>query len=102
CVIANGGIDSVPQAQEQLRHVDGVMVGRAAYHRPLFLAELVLAIERAGQLPSRADVLESYLPYCARELAAGERLSALTRHVLGLYAGAPGARAFRRVPHEGA
>jgi tRNA-dihydrouridine synthase A len=102
CVIANGGIDSVPQAQEQLQHVDGVMVGRAAYHRPLFLAELALAIERTGKLPARADVLESYLPYVARELAAGERLAALTRHLLGLYAGAPGARAFRRVLSEGA
>jgi tRNA-dihydrouridine synthase A len=101
-VIANGGIASTALAREQLGHVDGVMIGRAAYHRPLFLAELAAALADGGPVPCAGEVIERYLPYCARELSSGTRLAALTRHLLGLYGGQPGARSFRRVLSEGA
>jgi tRNA-dihydrouridine synthase A len=96
-VILNGGIRTLEQAQAQLRHVDGVMIGREAYHNPFVLAEwerVLLGI--AEPAPSRFEIAERLVPYIARELAAGTPLAAITRHILGLFNGLPGARAWRR------
>jgi tRNA-dihydrouridine synthase A len=96
-VILNGGIRTLEQAQAQLRHVDGVMIGREAYHNPFVLAEwerVLLGI--ADPAPSRFEIAERLVPYIARELAAGTPLAAITRHILGLFNGLPGARAWRR------
>jgi tRNA-dihydrouridine synthase A len=96
-VIANGGIRSIDQARAQLARVDGVMVGREAYQNPYGLAEWERALlDRAGPLPSRLEVVELLLPYVEKELARGTPLGAITRHVLGLFNGLPGARAWRR------
>jgi tRNA-dihydrouridine synthase A len=76
------------------------MLGREAYHRPMLLAELSAA--HAAGSPTRAAMLERMTRYARRELARGERLSWIARHMLGLYAGMPGAKEFRRRLSEGA
>ncbi len=93
----NGGIMSVREASAHLDHVDGVMVGRAAYQTPYMLAEVDRAFYgAAGPGRSRGEVLRALRPYIATHLAKGGRLNNVTRHVLGLYHGQPHARAFRR------
>ncbi|MEO7052295.1 MAG: tRNA dihydrouridine(20/20a) synthase DusA [Rhodanobacter sp.] len=100
-VIINGGIASVGQVQTHLAHLDGVMLGRAAYHDPYLLARLEQALY-GESLPTREDLLLRMRPYIEAELARGTALKHITRHLLGLYQGEPGARAFRRTISEGA
>ena len=101
-IVLNGGVRDSEQVGEILDHVDGVMIGRQAYHDPYFLAELESRYLSGQQLPSRSEIVERMLPYVERELAAGERLNRITRHMLGLFAGQPGARAWRRSISENA
>jgi tRNA-dihydrouridine synthase A len=98
--ILNGGLRTAAQVVSELAWADGVMLGREAYHRPMLLAELSQA--RGGELPARRALLERMAAYARRELARGERLSWIARHMLGLYAGMPGAKEFRRRLSEGA
>jgi len=98
-VVINGGISSVADVREHLRHVDGVMLGRTAYHEPYRLAELEYDLF-GTPLPDRDDVLMRLRPYVEAHLARGDRLQHITRHILGLYQGLPGARVFRRVLSE--
>ena len=92
----NGGIASASAALDHLAHVDGVMLGRAAYHNPAVLAEIESA--RGGAATTDVlDVVATMMDYAAAMLARGERLSHITRHMLGLFHGAPGARAWRRI-----
>ena len=96
-IAINGGITTLEQAKEHLAHVDGVMIGRAAYQEPALLLEADREI--FGDLsPSLTadEAIALYLPYVERKLAEGVRLSNITRHMLGLYNGLPGARQFRR------
>jgi tRNA-dihydrouridine synthase A len=96
-VIINGGIASLDEARAHLAHVDGVMLGRAAYQEPWRL--LSVDPDIFGQAAPRAsmkEVLEAMLPYIERELAQGTRLHAIARHFVGAYHAVPGARAFRR------
>ncbi|WP_440995385.1 tRNA dihydrouridine(20/20a) synthase DusA [Arhodomonas sp. SL1] len=96
-VIVNGGIADLDAAEGQLVRLDGVMIGRAAYQDPYMLAEADRRIfGEATPPPSRQAVARAYADYVAAELAAGERLSRMTRHLVGLYQGLPGARAWRR------
>jgi tRNA-dihydrouridine synthase A len=97
--ILNGGLSTREQVVSELAWADGVMLGREAYHRPMLLAELSAS---GGEAPSRMAMLERMTHYARREMARGERLSWITRHMLGLYAGMPGAREFRRQLSEGA
>ncbi|ARC88955.1 tRNA dihydrouridine(20/20a) synthase DusA [Rhodovulum sp. MB263] len=103
-VSVNGGVASLAEAQALLAEgLDGVMIGRAAYHDPA--AILLGADEEIFGQPGRKSARQVALemrPYIARHLAAGGRLHNVTRHMLGLFAGAPGARAWRRVLSEGA
>mgnify|MGYP001226477350 CR=1 FL=1 len=93
----NGGITSLAEAACHLKAVDGVMIGRAAYHDPYLLAEVDERFHDAGAVaPSRAEIVEAFLPYLERQMALGVPLAAMTRHILGLYQGVPGARAWRR------
>jgi tRNA-dihydrouridine synthase A len=93
----NGGIASVEQAAAHLDHVDGVMMGRAAYQEPWrLLAVDPLIYGAPAPIASPKDAIEAFIPYVERELARGTRLHAITRHLLGLFQGVPGARAFRR------
>ncbi len=96
-IAINGGIDSIEAMRAQLDHVDGVMIGRAAYHNLSMLQDVdpLLFGVPAPHDSSRAAV-EAFLPYIERKLGQGVRLADITRHMLGLFAGRPGARAFRR------
>jgi tRNA-dihydrouridine synthase A len=96
-VIINGGIASLEEARGHLSHVDGVMLGRAAYQEPWRLLNVDSELFGA-QAPHAAmkDVFEAMLPYIERELARGTRLHSITRHFVGAFHGVPGARAFRR------
>ena len=102
-LVVNGGIRSTDQMRALLRWADGVMLGREAYHRPLVLhdADVMLGRAVSGAVTRRA-VLERMADYCERELARGERMASIVRHMLGLYSGQPGAREFRRRLSEGA
>jgi tRNA-dihydrouridine synthase A len=96
-IAINGGVKDLDAAAELLRDVDGVMMGRAAYQNP----ELLLGVDPLlfGEAPPVADAfeaIEAFVPYIERELAAGARLHDITRHLLGLFAGRPGARLYRR------
>jgi tRNA-dihydrouridine synthase A len=103
-IIVNGGFRDAPGTLDALTWCDGVMLGREAYHRPMLLAELDEALhpDEAHARPSRAMLLDRMAQYAAHEVARGERLASITRHMLGLYAGEPGARDYRRVLSEGA
>ncbi|MCP4620206.1 MAG: tRNA dihydrouridine(20/20a) synthase DusA [Bradyrhizobium sp.] len=96
-VIINGGIGSIEEAKQHLAHVDGVMLGRAAYQEPwrLLAVDPELFGEAAPQATMK-DAFEAMTPYIARELASGTRLHAITRHFVGAFRAVPGARAFRR------
>jgi tRNA-dihydrouridine synthase A len=96
-VVINGGVLDLAQVRTHLEHLDGVMMGRAAYQEPWRLLEVdpVLFGEPA-RFASPREAAEALIPYIERELAGGTRLHAITRHVLGLFRGVPGARAFRR------
>ncbi len=95
-VVVNGGFRTAPAAREVLDWADGVMLGREAYHRPRVLAEL------SGTDVDSFELLERMARYAEVELARGERLPSITRHMLGLFSGEPGAREYRRLLSEGA
>ncbi len=96
-VILNGGLDTLSAARAQLDFVDGVMIGRAAYHNLSMLLDVDPQIFAApAPFADPRAAAESYLPYIERKLQEGVRLADMTRHMLGLFAGRPGARAFRR------
>jgi tRNA-dihydrouridine synthase A len=93
----NGGIASVEQAAAHLPRVDGVMMGRAAYQESWRLLQVdPLIYGAATPFASPKQAIEAFIPYAERELARGTRLHSMTRHLLGLFQGVPGARAFRR------
>ena len=96
-IIINGGIGSLGEARQHLGHVDGVMLGRAAYHEPwrLLAADPELFGEAAPHATMK-DVFEAMIPYIEGELAQGTRLHSITRHFVGAFHGVRGARAFRR------
>jgi len=96
-VVLNGGIVDLDQAAAHLARLDGVMMGRAAYQEPWRLLTVDPALFGAGApFASPKVAAEALMPYLERELLRGTRLHAVTRHILGLFRGVPGARAFRR------
>lgn len=96
-IIINGGIETLSEARRHLAQIDGVMIGRAAYQNPYLLAEADrLIFERAAPVPSRMEIVDRLVAYADRACAEGVPLPAITRHVLGLFQGLPGARAWRR------
>jgi len=101
-IVLNGGITTIAECHRHLAIVDGVMIGRQAYHRPWFLTELEAEFGSASPHSSRTDVVLAMLPYIEKELADGAFLKHITRHMLSLYAGQPGARGWRRYLSENA
>lgn len=101
-IVLNGGVRTVAESLVHWQQLDGVMLGREAYHNPYALAAVDAAAWPgvAPALPTPADVVERLVPYARAQLARGQRLHSIARHVLGLYAGRPGARAWRRVLSE--
>ena len=100
-VIVNGGIVDETEAAAHLAHTDGAMLGRAAYHDPYLLHRLDAAWF-GGEIRPRAELLRSMRPYVEAQLACGAALKHIARHVLGLFHGQPGGRAFRQILSEGA
>jgi tRNA-dihydrouridine synthase A len=100
-VVLNGGLADVEATLAHVGAVDGVMLGRAAYHEPFRLHELDVRLF-GGVLASREALLQRFVPYMEAQLARGVALKHLTRHVLGLFHAQPGGRAFRQVLSEGA
>jgi tRNA-dihydrouridine synthase A len=109
-IVLNGGVGSVEQGLEHLAHVDGVMMGRAAYQEPwrLIAVDPLIFCEQA-RFASSKEAAGALIPYIEREVASGTRLHAITRHLHGLFRAVPGARAYRRhlagasaSPHAGA
>jgi tRNA-dihydrouridine synthase A len=96
-VVINGGVASLEAAEALLRDVDGVMLGRAAYHEPGILGDVDSRIFGDPRTVTPEEAVELYKPYMARALARGVRLPAMTRHMLGLFQGRRGARAWRRI-----
>jgi tRNA-dihydrouridine synthase A len=96
-IILNGGVRSLEEAAQHLEWADGVMLGRAAYHEPALLGEADARIfGESGPVVERFEAVERYLPYIRRQLALGTPLAAMSRHMIGLFHGQPGARAWRR------
>jgi tRNA-dihydrouridine synthase A len=97
-IIINGGIKTLDEVDAHLQHVDGVMLGREAYHNPYVLADVDARFYGATEpAPTREQVEAELIRYCADEVAGGTFLGAITRHALGLYRGVAGARGWRRV-----
>jgi tRNA-dihydrouridine synthase A len=99
-IILNGGITTLDQCAEHLAVFDGVMLGRAAYQTPGLLGSVDALLFGEGEVINAAAAVRAYEPYIAARLAAGSSLHAMTRHMLGLFAGQPGARQWRRILSE--
>ncbi len=100
-IIINGGLHEIDQIKQQLRLVDGVMLGRAAYHEPYRLHQCAHALFESPLL-TRAELVRSFAPYVNAQLANGVALKYMVKHVLGLFHAQPGGRAFRQILSEGA
>jgi len=102
-IIINGGVQNLQEAKQHLKMVDGVMIGRAAYHDPYILAAVDREIFKIDTLvKTRKQILQTFIPYVDRELSQGVKLSQMSRHILGLFQGLPGARQWRRYLSENA
>ncbi len=99
-VILNGGIDSIEKIKTSLEKVDGVMIGRAAYHSPYFLAEIEEKIFDNKDILSRYEVMEKMIPYIKEETKKGTRLNKIMRHTLGLFHGQRGSSYWKRYLSE--
>lgn len=97
-MILNGGVTTLDQIEHHLQYLDGVMLGREAYHNPYVLADVDARFYGADvPVKSREAVEDALIEYAAQQIEAGQYLGAITRHALGLYRGVPGARGWRRV-----
>ena len=100
-IIINGGITTLEQVEENLKQVDGVMIGREAYNNPWILSQAdSLIYGSEGSPASRHQIIESMIPYIDQELSAGTPINRITRHILGLFQGLPGAKKWRRMLSE--
>lgn len=100
-IVINGGIKTLADVQQHLQHVDGVMIGREAYHNPYLLAELDHALF-GSDLPELNKIIENFCIYAEIQLQKGIGLQSLTQHIMGLFQGMPGARQWRRYLSENA
>jgi tRNA-dihydrouridine synthase A len=97
-IVINGGIETHEAIARELEHVDGVMLGRAAYHNPYLLAEAEeYCFDAAAPARTRAEIVQALMPYAQAQLVSGVSLRAIAQHVLGLYHGRSGVRAWRRM-----
>ncbi len=102
-IILNGGLKNIADIAEQLQSVDGVMIGREAYTNPYFLAEVEKKFfQDAESVKTRHAIIENLLPYIEEQLTNNVKLSSITRHILGVFQGEPGARGWRRYLSENA
>ncbi|WP_404413196.1 tRNA dihydrouridine(20/20a) synthase DusA [Serratia aquatilis] len=102
-IAINGGVKTLEEAKQHLQHVDGVMMGREAYQNPGILARVDSEIfDTQSKVMDNVAIIESLYPYIEHELANGTYLGHITRHILGLFQGVPGARQWRRYLSENA
>ena len=102
-IILNGGINSLEQAENEMFGLDGVMIGREAYHNPYLLADVDKRFYNDNNLPkTRHEVILEFIPYIKNQVGQGVRLHAMTQHILGLFHGIPGAKGWRRYISENA
>ncbi len=101
-IVINGGIDSVASIKENLQYVDGVMLGRAAYHTPWILAECEQQLFAGQPIKARQEIIESMSLYLEKQVMQGVAVKHISRHLLGLFQGLPGAKAWRRYLSENA
>ena len=99
-VILNGGIDSIDKIKTHLKKVDGVMIGRAVYHSPYFLADIEKEIFKNGNVLSRSEIMELMIPYIKEETKNGTRLNQIMRHTIGLFHGQKGSSYWKRYLSE--
>ena len=99
-VILNGGIDSIDKIKTHLKKVDGVMIGRAAYHSPYFLADIEKEIFKNENVLSRSEIMELMIPYIKEETKNGTRLNQIMRHTIGLFHGQKGSSYWKRYLSE--
>ena len=99
-IIINGGISCTEEISTHLNKVDGVMIGRAAYHTPYLLADIEREIFKNENIPSRQEVIENLIPYVKDELKKGTRLNQIMRHTLGLFHGQTGSSHWKRYLSE--
>ncbi|SBS34423.1 putative tRNA-dihydrouridine synthase [Marinomonas spartinae] len=100
-IIINGGIKTLEECEQHLQFVDGVMVGREAYQNPWLLSQVDSRLfGQNDRFDNRFDALMAFVPYAKQQLAKGERLMHITRHILGLFQGEPGGKQFRRYLSE--
>ena len=99
-IIVNGGIVSTEEIKNHLKEVDGVMIGRSAYHTPYILADIEKEIFNNKNVPSRQEVIEQLLPYIREEIKKGTRLNQIMRHTLGLFHGQTGSSYWKRYLSE--
>ena len=97
-ILLNGGVQTLEQIDTHLLHVDGVMLGREAYHNPYLMASWDARYYADASVPrTRSEVVEALLPYIEQMLLEGHKVRNIARHVLGLFQGVPGARRWRRM-----
>lgn len=101
-ILLNGGVSSAAEVRKHLQFVDGVMLGRAAYHNPWILVECQQVLDEKKELPDRADIVRRMQRYCREQTAQGVPVKHISRHMLGLFQGLPGARRWRRWISENA
>ena len=101
-IVLNGGVSTLEQIDQLLEQVDGVMIGRQAYQQPYFLAEIEKHFRPDWSLPDRRAIVANMILYIEEQLDQGERLGGIARHMIGLFAGQPGARSWRRHISENA
>ena len=95
-IIINGGIKSIYDIKQHLSKVDGVMIGRAVYHSPYFLAEIEKEIFKNENVPSRSEVMERLIPYIQEETSKGTQLNHIMRHTVGLFHGQNGSKTWKQ------
>ncbi len=100
-IVVNGGIKTLDQVEHHLNNLDGVMIGREAYHNPYLLSSVdSLFYQARGDCLTRHEIIKAMIPYIQQQLEEGVRLNQMTRHILGLFHGQPGARKWRRYLSE--
>ncbi len=100
-IIINGGIKTLEECEQHLQFIDGVMIGREAYHNPWLLSQVDSRLfGKTDHFDNRFDVLMAFIPYAKQQLAKGKRLMHLTRHILGIFQGETGGKQFRRYLSE--
>ena len=99
-IIINGGSTTIDEIKSQLKKTDGVMIGRAAYHTPYFLADIEKEIFKNNDVPNRQEIIEKLIPYMKDENKKGTRLNQIMRHTIGLFHGQTGASSWKRYLSE--